>query len=190
MVIMASGFGRRFGGNKLMVSLQGKPLIQWALDATEGVFDRRIVVTRYEEVQSLCKARKQECILHDFPGQNDTIRLGLTQIKDEVDVCFFLPGDQPFLTRDTITRLVEYAKNNPNRIVRSCFKDIEGSPVGFPKQTFEELLKLPEEKGGSVVIRRHPELVEHVFANAEYELWDIDVREDMDRMEKIMNFAD
>ena len=42
-VIMASGVGRRFGGNKLMADFQGKPLLQYALEATEGIFARRIV---------------------------------------------------------------------------------------------------------------------------------------------------
>ena len=37
-VIMASGLGKRFGGNKLLARLKGRPLIQYALDATEGIF--------------------------------------------------------------------------------------------------------------------------------------------------------
>ena len=47
-VIMASGLGRRFGGNKLLAELGGKPLLQWVLDATQGMFGcRRVVVTRH-----------------------------------------------------------------------------------------------------------------------------------------------
>ena len=33
-ILMASGQGRRFGENKLLTDLAGKPLIQWALDAS------------------------------------------------------------------------------------------------------------------------------------------------------------
>lgn len=42
-VLMASGLGRRFGGSKLMVPFLGKPLLYWALSATEGLFSRRVV---------------------------------------------------------------------------------------------------------------------------------------------------
>ena len=44
-VVMASGMGRRFGGNKLTADFLGGPMIQRVLAATEGMFRRRIVVT-------------------------------------------------------------------------------------------------------------------------------------------------
>ena len=37
-ILMASGQGRRFGENKLLTDLAGKPLIQWALDTSAGLF--------------------------------------------------------------------------------------------------------------------------------------------------------
>ena len=81
-VIMASGLGKRFGGNKLMADFHGKPMIQRALDATEGLFSRRVVVTRHESVAELCWAQNVEVVLHDLPGRNDTVRLGLEALGD------------------------------------------------------------------------------------------------------------
>ena len=46
---MASGLGRRFGGSKLLAELDGVPLLGRALAATDGLFERRIVVTRSAE---------------------------------------------------------------------------------------------------------------------------------------------
>ena len=37
-VIMASGLGKRFGGNKLMADFDGQPLICRALTVTDGPF--------------------------------------------------------------------------------------------------------------------------------------------------------
>ena len=76
-VIMASGLGTRFGGNKLMAPFRGKPLVQWVLDATEGIFSRRVVVTRHEAVEKLCRGQGIEVVYHNLPDLNDTIRLGL-----------------------------------------------------------------------------------------------------------------
>ena len=56
-VIMASGLGRRFGGNKLLADFRGQPLITRAFAATDGIFDRRVVVTRYPQVARLCHQR-------------------------------------------------------------------------------------------------------------------------------------
>ena len=51
---MASGMGTRFGGNKLMAKLNGIPLIQYVIQATESRFEQRVVVTRHNDVTKLC----------------------------------------------------------------------------------------------------------------------------------------
>ena len=134
-VIMASGLGKRFGSNKLMADFCGKPMIQRALDATEGLFSRRVVVTRHESVADLCKEQNVDVILHDLPHRSDTVRLGLQALGD-LDACMFLPGDQPLLRRETIATLLENWKANPGKIVRPAYEDNEGSPVLFPSWAF------------------------------------------------------
>ena len=76
-VIMASGLGRRFGGGKLLARLHGKPLLQYALDATGGLFARRVVVTRDPAAAALCRGQGVETVLHSQPSRSDTVRLGL-----------------------------------------------------------------------------------------------------------------
>lgn len=66
-VIMASGLGRRFGSNKLLADFGGEPMICRILDATEGIFRRRVVVTRHEEIARLCREREISVALHCFP---------------------------------------------------------------------------------------------------------------------------
>ena len=178
-VIMASGLGTRFGGNKLMASFQGKPLIQWGLDATEGIFSRRVAVTRHETVAELCRGQGIEVIYHNLPNRNDTIRLGLQAIAQEVDGCMFCPGDQPLLARDTIAALGLSAANDKERIWRAAWEDEVGSPVLFPKKLFPELLTLPEGKGGSFVIKKYPGQVGKVLVRDKAELMDIDSPEDL-----------
>ena len=53
-VIMASGMGTRFGGNKLMADFGGAPMIARILQATDGLFARRVVVTRHADVAAFC----------------------------------------------------------------------------------------------------------------------------------------
>lgn len=180
LVIMASGLGKRFGGNKLIENLEGKPLIKWVLDSTENIFDRRIVVTRSKEVKNLCDSLEIESILHALPNRNDTVNVGLSEIMDEVDYCFFTPGDQPLISRESVYKLVNEAKNHSDKIVRTGYKDRVGAPIGFPKTYFAKLLDLPIGKGGSYVARSHPEIVRVVKMHDECELWDIDTMADLD----------
>lgn len=178
-VIMASGLGKRFGGNKLMADFHGKPMIQRALDATGGLFSRRVVVTRHESVAALCREQNIDVVLHDLPHRSDTVRLGLEALGD-LDACMFLPGDQPLLRKETVAMLLETWKDNFHSIIRPVYEDTEGSPVLFPAWAFPELKNLPEGKGGGVVMKNHPHDVCCVSVATPFELADADTPETLE----------
>ena len=178
-VIMASGMSKRFGANKLMEDFHGRPMIQRALDATEGLFARRVVVTRHESVASLCREQGVEVVVHDLPHRSDTVRLGLEALGD-LDACMFLPGDQPLLRRETVAMLLQSWKEEPECIVRPVYEDSEGSPVLFPAWAFPELKNLPEGKGGGVVIKKHPQALRRVSVANHFELADADTPETLE----------
>ena len=147
-VIMASGLGKRFGSNKLMADFLGRPMIHRALDATEGLFDRRVVVTRHESVAALCRERNVEVLLHALAHRSDTVRLGLEALG-EVDCCMFLPGDQPLLDRETVAMLLERWREKPDSIIRPVYEDTEGSPVIFPRWAFDEMKISPRARAAA-----------------------------------------
>ncbi len=175
-VIMASGMSNRFGSNKLMADFAGKPMIQRALNATDGLVQKRVVVTRHEDVARLCREQGVDVILHTLPHRNDTVRLGLEALEN-CDCCMFLPGDQPLLQKETVAMLLEKWKQSQEMIVRPIHEDTVGSPVLFPAWTFPELKSLPEGKGGAVVIKKYPESVLHVTVDNPHELADADTPE-------------
>ena len=170
-VIMASGLGRRFGGNKLMADLGGKPVVQWALDAAQGVFSKTVVVTRHEAVAALCEKRGVSAVLHDLPHRSDTVRLGLEALGD-VGHCLFLPGDQPFVTKQSLFALMLAAQASGD-----IWRLGGASPAIFPKWAFEELKALPQGKGGNVLILKYG--AKSLPAETEWELRDIDTPQDL-----------
>lgn len=184
---MASGLGKRFGGNKLMATLGDKPIIQWILDSTKDIFDYRVVVTRSEEVKKLCEQNNVQVILHSMPGRNDTVRLGLHQIADKIDYCFFTPADQPFISIESLNRLLKAANADSKSIIRSSYCGRVGAPVGFPSWTFDELLNLPNGEGGSAVVKRYANVVKCINVLDEIELNDIDTQEDLIRAQKYID---
>ena len=183
-VIMASGLGKRFGSNKLMADFLGRPMLHRALDATEGLFNRRVVVTRHEAVAALCRERNVEVLLHALPHRSDTVRLGLEALG-EVDCCMFLPGDQPLLDRETVAMVLERWRENPDSIIRPVYEDTEGSPVIFPGWAFDELKDLPEGRGGGVVIRNHPHEVCRVSVSSPFVLADEDTPETLEILRRL-----
>jgi molybdenum cofactor cytidylyltransferase len=181
---MASGLGRRFGGNKLMADFHGKPMIQRALDATEGLFAKRVVVTRHESVAALCREQNMDVVLHDMPHRSDTVRLGLEALED-MDACMFLPGDQPLLRRETVAKLLQSWKQHPDCMIRPIYEDTQGSPVLFPAWAFPELKNLPEGKGGGAVVRNHPHDLICVSVSDPFELADADTPETLEFLRQL-----
>lgn len=159
-----------------MADFHGKPMIQRALDASETLFTKRVVVTRDERIAALCREQNVDVVLHALPHRSDTVRLGL-QALGELDSCMFLPGDQPLLRRETVAMLLECRNEHPDCIIRPGYEDTEGSPVLFPSWAFPELLDLPEGKGGGVVIKNHPHAVYRVSVADPFELADADTPE-------------
>ena len=160
-VIMASGLSRRFGTNKLLADFCGQPMLCRAFDATAtpGIA-ARIVVTRSEEVQALCRAQGVPVLLHSLPGRNDTVRLGLSALLEqlpELSGCMFLPGDQPLLRRESVGMLVDFYREHPEHIAALGHDGVRGNPCLFPARLFPELLALQGDHGGNQVIRRHEE---------------------------------
>lgn len=182
-VIMASGLGRRFGGNKLMADFDGKPMVLRALEVTEGLAGRRVVVTRHEDVARLGREHGLDVVLHDLPHRSDTVRLGLEAVG-ETDGCMFLSADQPLLCRETVADLIRYWEKDRERICRPVCGDKAGTPVLFPKWAFPELMVLPEGKGGNRVMENHPDRVAALQIEDPYELMDVDTPEDLKRLQQ------
>lgn len=205
-VIMASGLSRRFGTNKLLADFCGQPMLCRALaaTATPGIA-ARIVVTRSEDVQALCRTQGVPVLLHSLPGRNDTVRLGLSALLEqlpELSGCMFLPGDQPLLCRETVeamterfcheqTSPAEWQKETEREIFRLGFRvrndpsPLTGSPVLFEKGLFQELLTLPQGMGGSVLLRKYPAHVHTVYIADRNELADADTPEALAQLEAL-----
>ena len=190
-VIMASGLGKRFGGGKLLAELHGKPLLQYALDATAGFFVRRVVVTRDPSAAALCRAQGVETVLHDLPSRSDTVRLGLAALtapgEPPLAGSLFCPADQPLLRRETVASLALGAACAPGPIWRPAWQGQPGAPVLFPAWAFAELASLPEGQGGGAVVRHWPGRVRCIPAACPAELQDVDRREDLAQLEQSMD---
>lgn len=180
-VIMASGLSKRFGSNKLLAQFRGKTFVETALELTEGLFDKRLVVTRSPEIIDICENHGVPVLLHQMPNRNEAVALGINEMMD-MDACMFCPCDQPLLTRKSIEKLITEFIRSSKSISRLCWEDADGSPVVFDKDYFAELGNLPEKRGGGYLVAKYPENVVRVPVNNPIELWDIDTPEAYEKL--------
>ncbi len=179
-VIMASGLSVRFGKNKLFAEWDGKTFLERILDTTEGIFSRRVVVTRSEDAAAVCRKKGVKVIFHSFPNRNDTVRLG-TAYMEGMDGVLFCPCDQPLLRKESLLGLLDAFQEGD--ILRLAYGEKTGMPVLFDKAYFTELQSLPEKKGGSYLIGKYGKRVKAVQATEEYELLDVDTPEELENLQ-------
>jgi molybdenum cofactor cytidylyltransferase len=165
-VLMASGFSRRFGGNKLLAPFRGKPLARHTLDLVCGLdcFTRIFFVAAEDPVLALAGGGSERLILirneHPGRGQRESIRLGLAAVSaegggPETEYYMFFPCDQPLLDAATVRRIA--AARSPGRIIQPCFRGEPGNPVLFSGFFRDALRGLAPGERGRDLIRRHPE---------------------------------
>lgn len=189
-IVMASGLSTRFGKNKLLAEFNGESLISIILGNTTNITDdaeiTRFVLTRTKEVYDYCIKNDVHSVYHDLPNRNDAVKLGLEQILDH-DACIFCTSDQPLLKKDSISRLVSEFLKQGKGIYRLSFDGQAGNPILFSKEYFQELLDLPEKKGGAYIATKHPGDVRYVCASNKWELYDVDTPDDIELLSNIKN---
>ena len=80
LILLASGYSRRFQGNKLLYELDGMPLIAHTLQKLSALKPHSlIVVTQYEEVEKLARDYNAVVVFNTQArkGQSFSIRLGI-----------------------------------------------------------------------------------------------------------------
>lgn len=192
-IILASGIGKRFGGNKLLTAIDGAPMLEHILNISQGLFAQQIVVTRYKEVAEICAQQQIPCLLHDKPYLSDTVCLGTAYIKQhlpQAEGLLFAVADQPLLQQASLIRLADSFLAQPQKIHRLYYKEIPGNPIIFPARFADELQQLPQDKGGSVLTKKHPELVVKVPVQDINELLDIDTQQDKAKLERLRPYSE
>ena len=180
-VVMAAGNAARFGENKLSAAVDGKTLIERALDAVPiEKLSAACVVTQYDEVEMLAMRHGFRCIRNDRPedGLSRTVRLGTEALEGECDAILYLVSDQPLLRRESIAALLAFYRAHPDHIVGASHGGKRGNPCVFPA-----LSALTGDVGGSAVIREHEDDL-LLFEIDKEELIDVDTPQALNDLKK------
>jgi molybdenum cofactor guanylyltransferase len=116
--ILAGGRGRRIGGEKAIVELQGKPLICYPVEAVQQVLSRVAILaktgTRLPRLSGVAVWIEPESPRHPLVGITQALALSGGR---PVLVC---AGDLPFVTPELIRRLVKADPGRAPAVVACC----------------------------------------------------------------------
>lgn len=188
-IIMASGFSKRMGANKLLLTFEGKTLIENILDKIIkcGFYDI-ILVAQDKKVLEIGNKKGIKGVYNERAelGQSQSIKLGIINSK-EADGYAFFTVDQPLMNIETINYLIKCFYETKYSIIVPAFNEKRGTPVIFPKEFKSELLSLEGDTGGKQIISKHMNAVKFIEVKSELLLFDIDTEEDYKKLQFIDN---
>lgn len=179
-IILAAGFSRRFGKEKLLMDMDGKPIISHVMDLVLGMcFKETILVYRNEEIKKAAGDRNIKYVYNSVPeeGISSSIKCGLRS-SGPADAYIFFTGDQPFIDADTVEQLLAAYYEGKGSIIVPRYGGHNGNPVIFASVWKEQLESLSGDVGGRTIIRNNPDEVCFVEISNLKAGMDIDTMED------------
>lgn len=119
MVYLASGYGSRFGGNKLLERLGDKRLfehglltlfgIQESLEKELGLLSEVILVSQYPEILDFGEKLGLKTVENPYAAEGITasIRLGTKMAAEDGDYLLYSVADQPWLKGETVKNFLD-----------------------------------------------------------------------------------
>ncbi len=109
-IILAGGFSKRFGQDKGLVQLAGKPLIKHVLDKVGNIVDEKVVVVSSKvQGENFAKvAGLNVNVVMDVGDVRSPLLGALTGFQEaHGEYALLLPCDSPFISRDVLLLLFE-----------------------------------------------------------------------------------
>lgn len=146
-LVLAAGLSRRMGApNKLLLPVEGQPLVVRAVEAVRGASPSELVVVlghQAAEVGRVLSPLGLKTVHNpDYEsGQVSSVRAGLAALSEPVDAVMVCLGDQPLLTSADLRKLMAaFAARPKGSILVPMCGPLRGNPVVLDWKSVEETL--------------------------------------------------
>lgn len=157
------------GTAKQLLIYQGKTLLDRTIYTAKEVFDEDHIIlvlgANHNEITSKIANKDIPIFINEEwqSGMASSIRSGLeTLLKQfpDLDNCFISVCDQPYLTSDIFSQMLQLKENLQKEIVVAKYADTMGVPALFSKKYFTTLMALEGEQGAKKIIQQNRDDVE------------------------------
>ncbi len=186
-IVLAAGRSQRFGANKLLQPLAGKPILRRTVEAILA-----------SKVQAVCVVTGSgselvKAALADLPvefvdnpdfstGLSSSLICGVKSLPENCDGAFIALGDMPFVGSNVIDGMLDsFAPDAGRAICVPVYSGHRGHPVLWARRFFPEMLDLEGDIGAKQLMALHSNLVYELEVDDDAIHIDIDTREDLSR---------
>jgi len=186
LIVLAAGKSTRMRGrNKLLVKIDGKPMIRRVVEnALSSMVDEVVVVLGWEATKILDALADLPCrcvVNKEYKmGQSSSVKAGLREVTETAEAVLILPGDIAMIDTHSINKVVEAYNKRKSAIVVAAHSGRSGHPILLSKQLFNEIERIDEASFGlKSVVKKHESDVHKVETDSENVLRDVDTPKDL-----------
>jgi molybdenum cofactor cytidylyltransferase len=187
-VVLAAGSSRRMGSPKQLLSINGRPLLEFVV--------AQVCASRLDDVLVVLGAAADEIrVAVDFgrakvlvnadhaTGMASSLRAGLAALGSEVDRAMVILGDQPDISAHLLDSLLDLQEETGLPAAALNFGGLLHPPVVLKRELWGDLYELEGDVGCRAVIRAKPELVAKLMAETDLKHpVDVDTPDDYRRL--------
>ncbi len=183
-IVLAGGLSSRMGQSKVLMSWDGRPIIQTIVDRLKRMrLDEIVVVTGHMARQvTEALAHEPASIVHNAHCRTgemlSSLQAGLQTLGPEFSACLIVLGDQPQIDNRIISEVISAYAEGKGSIVIPSYRKQRGHPVLIDRMYWPELLELPNGSAPRDVINAHSDAIYYVNVNTDSVLRDIDTPDD------------
>jgi len=143
-VVLAAGLSRRMMGRpKLLLPLEGRPVVRHAVERVLAAGIDAVVVVAGHEAPALADALAGlpvQIRQNSTPeaGQAGSIAIGIAALPATAEAALIALGDQPFVDDRIIPALLAARAETGKPIAAPRYRDGRGNPVLFGREVFGE----------------------------------------------------
>ena len=159
-IVLAAGLGTRMVGLKQLLPLDGRPLLQHAVDAAAAAgLDEVIVVLGHragEVASALALPPGARAVVNPrfAEGQSTSLAAGLAAASPRSGAALILLGDQPAVRPAAIRALADAHRAGGPAILRAAYRGRPGHPVLLDRSVWAEAAALRGDQGARSLIAR------------------------------------
>jgi molybdenum cofactor cytidylyltransferase len=188
-IVLAAGKSSRMGANKLLLPLDGHPLVWHAVNTACASSADVVLVVLGNDAERVAAAlppgRYRRVDNPRFSeGLSTSLQAGLDALPDDIDGALILLADMPFTASATVEALLAAAREAPDRIAAMNQGDRPTPPVFWPRALFAALHDIRGDEGGRSLLMLSPEAVHLVAMAQPGEALDVDAPEDYQRIQE------
>ncbi len=163
-LVVAAGASSRLGRPKQLLSLGGKPLPAWVLDAMREAGLGILVLVLGHEAEAIRGVLNLEGVTvvvntRYAEGMSTSLRVGLGAMGPNVEGVVIAMGDQPFISPSLITGLIAEHHRTEQPIVAADFGDYQGPPIFLGRNVWPLADEIRGDQGARFLLRSRPDWV-------------------------------